>query len=553
MTRTLVVICEDWPVRAATATGSGDGALHDPDRPVAVWAHRGIVATNPAARNSGVRVGLRRREAQGRCPELLLFADDPARDARCFEPVVAALGAFTPLVEIVEAGTAAFGTRGPSRYFGGDDALVRRIGTAVADVLGNPDPPQVRVGVADGPLVAHLAARTAPPGASVIVPPGGAASFTAPLPVAALTGLTGDRDLLATWTRLGLETLGDVAALPSAAVLGRFGDEGIRLHRIARGADPTAVDPTPVPDEVDEILGFDPPETRAEAVAFAVRTSADAFVERLARLGLSCAQVVVTLTTDHAEECRRRWRLDGPGRSATPTRPAAVLIAERVRWQTDGWLSGSADTRPSAGITRVTLTPGEVRAARGTQLDFWGGTSAASLRAAHAVARLEALVGPDAVWVIEPGGGRHPDSEATLVATAAVEVTAHRGRPLPGTARREEPPWPGRLPTPSPMRLFDTPRPVEVTTAEGTEVGVDGRGELVGVPAEVRFPGHERRSGDVPTATVSAWAGPWPVDERWWDPERRCRQARLQLVTTEGAALLVTRRQRRWWLTAVYD
>ena len=51
---------------------------------------------------------------------------------------------------------------------------------------------------------------------------------------------------------------------------------------------------------------------------------------------------------------------------------------------------------------------------------------------------------------------------------------------------------------------------------------------------------------------VVAWAGPWPVDERWWDPAERRRQARVQVVTEGGDALLLSRHDRRWWLTAVH-
>nr|MBA3289205.1 DNA polymerase Y family protein [Acidimicrobiia bacterium] len=51
---------------------------------------------------------------------------------------------------------------------------------------------------------------------------------------------------------------------------------------------------------------------------------------------------------------------------------------------------------------------------------------------------------------------------------------------------------------------------------------------------------------------VTAWAGPWPLDERWWDPAQHRRVARLQVVTDDGAAHLVLAEQRRWWLAAAY-
>src|SRR5690606_2152484 len=105
------------------------------DEPAAVFHANRVVAASPAARAQGVAVHQRRREAQARCPDLAVLDHDPARDARAFEPLAAALEALTPRVEVVEPGLVAFPTRGPSRFFGGDEALARRARAAVADAL----------------------------------------------------------------------------------------------------------------------------------------------------------------------------------------------------------------------------------------------------------------------------------------------------------------------------------------------------------------------------------------------------------------------------------
>ncbi|NIR38770.1 MAG: DNA polymerase Y family protein, partial [Actinobacteria bacterium] len=52
---------------------------------------------------------------------------DEAREARAFEPVAAALDDVTPRIEITRPGTCAFATRGPSRYFGGDEAVAELV------------------------------------------------------------------------------------------------------------------------------------------------------------------------------------------------------------------------------------------------------------------------------------------------------------------------------------------------------------------------------------------------------------------------------------------
>src|SRR4029453_4915937 len=97
-----------------------------------------------------------------------------------------------------------------------------------------------QVGIADGTFAAALAARH-----QAIVPPGGSRAFLAPLPVATL-----DRpDLADLLVRLGLRTLGDLAALPGADLATRFGAEGARAVRLASGldGDPKAARPPPPP------------------------------------------------------------------------------------------------------------------------------------------------------------------------------------------------------------------------------------------------------------------------------------------------------------------
>ena len=63
--------------------------------------------------------------------------------------------------------------------------------------------------------------------------------------------------------------------------------------------------------------------------------------------------------TEHGEELHRVWRHDGL--------LDAAAIADRVRWQLDGWLSGTSLAHwavPSAGIDRLRLIPDGVVAPR---------------------------------------------------------------------------------------------------------------------------------------------------------------------------------------------
>ena len=75
----------------------------------------------------GVQVGMRRRHAQGLCPDLEIAAYQPDRDRRAFNTVVRTINEIVPLIEVSEPGVIVFATRGPSRYFGGDEPMANKI------------------------------------------------------------------------------------------------------------------------------------------------------------------------------------------------------------------------------------------------------------------------------------------------------------------------------------------------------------------------------------------------------------------------------------------
>ncbi|WP_446216074.1 DNA polymerase Y family protein [Micromonospora sp. IBHARD004] len=536
--RTLLLWCPDWPVLAAEIV---DGV--PATDPVAVLHANRVVACSERARAEGVRRGLRRREAQGRCPQLTVVEYDPGRDARAFEPVVAAVEEVAAGVEVVRPGACALAARGPSRYLGGEEAAAERIIEHVAQSCAV----ESQVGIADGVFAAGLAARD-----GRIVPPGGTPEFLAALPVEAL-GRPALVDLL---RRLGVRTLGDFAALPAGDVLARFGFDGALVHRLAAGQDHRPLAVRQPPADLTVTADHDEPIDRVDAAAFAARTLAEQLHERLAAYGLACTRLGIEAVTAHGQELHRVWRHDGL--------LTAAAIADRVRWQLDGWLSGSTGrggarpTRPTAGIIRLRLVPDGVLAQAGLQPGLWGETGEERERAHRALSRVQGILGPEAVVTAVLGGGRSPADQTRLVPWGDERLPARPGPPAlpdePAAAGADRaagrgggiPPWPGRLPPPAPAVVLPSPLAAAVHDAAGEPVVVSARLAVSAAPARLTV-------GTGRPAEIVGWAGPWPVDERWWAPAEARRRARFQVCLADGAALLLAVEAGQWLVEAIYD
>jgi len=517
--RTLVVDVPDWPVVAAGAPC---------DVPTVVLHANRVIAASPLARSDLVLPGLRRREAQARCPSLVVLEHDPVRDARAFEAVAGALDALCPRIEVLQPGRLAFATHGPSRYWGGDQELARRTLATVNQVVeslaevGAP----ASVGVADSCFAAQMAAQQNTGGAMVVDDTVG---FLARLPVSSL-GLELS-DLL---VRLGIGTLGQLAALDRAHLLARFGPEGELAHRLASGEDDRPLEASGPPLNLAASMEIDPPAMAVEQVAFMAKSLAEQLHADLARRGLACSRVAIEVETEHGEQRSRLWRHQGA--------LSAAAMAERVRWQLDGWLNGPVGAAPSAGIVLLRLVPDEVLPDRGRQLGFWGGQTEADSEAVRMLSRLGAQLGRNCVLVAETAGGRGPSQQRSLVPFDAVDLLGRIDHPTKTAVQ----PWPGRLPHPWPIVVHDNALPAEVVDECGRPVLVGGRGEITARPAKWRVGAGSWRA-------ITAWAGPWCVEERWWDSRRTRRCARFQVVDDTGTASLLTVEGQNWGVEATYD
>lgn len=506
--RVIVVWCPDWPVVAAMRQ-----ADLGPDAAVALIEKNLVFASSSAARAEGVQRGLRLREAQARHPALHVLDYDQALDSRAFEPVIAGIEQLTPGVQVLRPGVFTVRARGPARYYGGEQAAGIAL-AARADELGAV---AARAGIADGIFTADRAARMTGTARVRIVPPGESAAFLAPLPIGLLDDDTASTGIVTLLRRLGIHDLGGFAGLAATDVRTRFGEHGARLHALAGGSDSLPVTPRTPPPELDVVLDFEPALERVDQVAFAVRTSAEAFVERLMASRLVATAIRVELHSDAGEHQERVWQ--------HPRSFAPADVVDRVRWQLQGEFS--------AGVVRVRIAPEAVDAVGHHEAGLWG--SAPDERIHHGLSRVQSMLGHGGVLMPFLGGGRTLAERQHLVAWG--------DRPL--AARPAARPWPGRLPTPLPGTVFAPRRAVHVLASTGEPVAVTERGAVSAVPATFSADGRGLRR-------ITAWAGPWPIDERWWSAEGRS-SWRFQAVDESGCAWLLVLDAGGWWAEARYD
>ena len=367
-----------------------------------------IGESSAAAEALGVKAGLRLGEALARCPSLRLVAPDPAGVADEWDRILTTLEGIGAEVESERAGVACFEASGLLNLHGGLDGVL----TVTRRALRGAPP---RLGVAPSRFAAVAAASKARPRKPEVTPGakgpfgrrrttrrgGGAslAAYLAPLPIALLGSRPETAALPEPLERFGIRTLGELAALPKAALADRFGAAGPLARDLARGRD-TPLVPRRAAERLEEALEL-PESGSGTQLEHALGLLIDRLVARRERRGRTFRAVVLSaslveggtwrlrMTFREAHADPRRMRLALAPRLAELPAPADVL---RLRVEGLG---------PPAGLQRSLISePATIRAAR--------------LR--EAVRQTRAVAGPDAALRIVPvdPDSRVPERRHTL-------------------------------------------------------------------------------------------------------------------------------------------
>jgi protein ImuB len=256
----VMVICVLYPrFELLAALGDRRALLSEPAALAPEAGREQVVGEVSApAEAFGVVRGMRLGEAMSRCPSLRLVPPDPEGVRSLWNAVLDRLEGIGAEVESDHAGAAFFMPGGLEGIHGGDLAGVL---AAARRALGA----GARFGAAPSRFAAHAAAlqarpRRRGPGSApgsplnaVVVEPSKARDFLAPLPVGLLRTRPELQALPEVLERLGIRTLGELAALPSRAVAERFGHPGLLALDLSRGRD-TPLEPRRPSEPVVERL-----------------------------------------------------------------------------------------------------------------------------------------------------------------------------------------------------------------------------------------------------------------------------------------------------------
>ncbi|HEV2769064.1 MAG TPA: hypothetical protein VGV40_02615 [Solirubrobacteraceae bacterium] len=349
---------------------------------------------SPAAEAVGVRAGMRLGEALARCPRLTLVPADPIGVAEAWEHVLARLEGIGATVEAPRPGEAYFDSRGLRRLHGGhlDGVLaeVRRALTSGRAAGG------ARLGAGPVRFCAVAAAHVVRSRGHAVV---AGADDLAPLPVALLARRAQTAELLPTLERLGMGTLGAVAALPRAALGDRFGRAGLLAHDLASGHD-TPLRPRPPGETLEETLDL-PEAAGGQQLEQALALLIDRLLARRERRGRTLRAAVLSARLVAGGTWRERMVF----REATAD-PTRIRLVARARL---ALLPAPAETL-RLGAERLGPPPLE-----GGQL-FEDGAARRSARLREAVRQVRAAVGPEAALRVLPvdPGSRVPERHAVL-------------------------------------------------------------------------------------------------------------------------------------------
>ena len=455
---------------------------------VADQLHRGhAIDANPQACKSGVRIGMTLVQAQAAAPEATVLLHDSTRSAQVWEDILDALDCVSPLIDSNTEGTAYLDMRGLSES---PQAWVAQTKRALAQ-----SELPFKTGVAENKFVARAAAIVRD---GNVCRAGEERRLVAPLPVATLEI---EPELVARLELLGITTLTHLAALPHGPFVRRFGSRAARWHQNAQGIDRTPFLPRAHRLHITATLYGEGTVEYEEQVYFALRMLVERVHQDLERLGKRAALLQLQLDCESGDQRAVAVRI------AQPTAERTMLF-DLLRANVEG-------LRFDSPITGLRLQATELESG-GTPATLFSGSDPDPRVVEIALARLESALHETAV-------------QASLVPANCLEdrFAYDRFRRIP--SRSADLADDASCPAPA------TPQLRLLKVREIDVVMLDDAPSFVGSPPQ----------------TVVQCAGPWRIDESWF--ERQIARDEYDVLLEDGSLYRIFHQGAHWYVRGAYD
>jgi protein ImuB len=464
---------------------------HQPEligQPVALLDIKGtkslVVEMNAGAEVFHVSRGMTPTQALARCAELRFVHANPGHERSAQEALLQIAEGLSPFVESTAPGVATVEL--PAKPEITAQCLRDRAILPLAMLKL-----ESGAGVASTPALALMAAQFAQPVKIVFH----AASFLGPLPVSALQPTDEIASVLASW---GIHTIGQFIALPEAQVWERLGPDAVRLWEDATGGRSRPLKLIKPQEFFAEEADLEHPVEMLEPLLFLLRRFLEQIAARLGHAYLVAGRLRLVLRFERNDPYRRTFTLPQPTRDVT-------LLFRMLHTHLENFTSESA-------IIGVELAAKPVRP-QAEQFSLLEPGLRDPHQFAETLARLQALLGPDAVGTPEIEASHHPDAfHLRPYDLASAAPTVETGL-LIGV------PWLRFTPTISADVVLNGESPAYLYSA--------------------------RESGPIREAR-----GPWRMEGDWWDVRPWAREE-WDIATDEGMYRLV-RAEGQWFLDGIY-
>jgi DNA polymerase IV len=282
---------------------------------------RGIVATcSYEARKFGVHSAQPISRAWKLCPQGIYVRPDMDKYSRVSGRVMGILLGFTDLLEQVSIDEAFLDVSGSERLMGTGVEIAGKIKERISKELGL----TASVGMATNKFVAKVASDLKKPNGLVVVAPGKEKEFLAPLPIGRLWGVGPKTE--AALKKIGLERIGQIAALPHSEMMNKMGKSGAHLWQLANGIDDRPVESGEGCKSIGHEITFDTDTGDWAVLERTLLDLTEKVAQRLRSNGVRSRTIAIKFRESDFSTSTRRITLNDPMDTSEKIFPAALKL-----------------------------------------------------------------------------------------------------------------------------------------------------------------------------------------------------------------------------------